>query len=199
MNNNLFLLKISLREIEPPIWRRFVVPANITLDRLHDVIQIVMGWMDYHLHEIVIDGKVYTENPEDSTQGAEGGKCLIGNLIKRKGKSFQYLYDFGDHWEHEVILEDKNYSNPALDVSLICLEGERACPPEDVGGVPGYYEFCEGISDSSHPQYQEFLDWFSDMEFYGQGFKSEDFSPEKINVELLKYLRWSRQRFFPWA
>lgn len=197
MNHKLFSLKISLNEIEPKIWRCFIVPANITLDRLHDVIQIVMGWMDYHLHEFAIDKKVYTENPEDSMQGAEDGKYLLENLIKRKGKSFQYLYDFGDHWEHEIILEDRDYSNPDLEVSLICLEGERACPPEDVGGVPGYYDFCEGISDSSHPQYQEYSDWFSNLGFYGQEFKSENFSAEKVNIELMKYLRWSRKRFFP--
>ncbi|MDH5763823.1 MAG: plasmid pRiA4b ORF-3 family protein [Nitrospinota bacterium] len=199
MNQKIFLLKISLKEIEPKIWRRFIVPTTITLDRLHDVIQIIMGWKDYHLYEFLIDGKVYTENPADSTQGAEVGKHILGDLINRKGGKFQYLYDFGDYWEHEVILENRNYSNPDIEVNLTCLEGERSCPPEDVGGSYGYYDFCEGISDSNHPQHQEYLDWFSDLDFYdSQEFKCESFSAEKTNIELMKYLRWSRQRLSPW-
>jgi hypothetical protein len=150
MNERRYLLKIRLLDIEPEIWRRFVVPDSITLDRLHDVIQIVMGWKDYHLHEFTIGKKRYTEWPEYKDDGAEDGKYHLGNLIKQKGRTFHYLYDFGDSWEHEIILEDSRYFNPELQSDIECLEGARACPPEDIGSISGYYEFCEALKDASH-------------------------------------------------
>ena len=99
MNQRFYLLKIQLLDIEPAIWRRFVVPASITLDRLHDVIQIVMGWTDSHLHEFTIGKKRYTEYPESKEDGMVCGSYRIGNLLKQKGRTFHYLYDFGDSWE----------------------------------------------------------------------------------------------------
>jgi hypothetical protein len=91
MNKRLYLLKIRLLEIEPEIWRRFVVPAGITLDRLHDIIQIVMGWTDSHLHEFTIGKKRYTEYPESKEDGLECGRYRLGDLIKQKGRTFNYL------------------------------------------------------------------------------------------------------------
>lgn len=113
----------------------FVVPASITLDRLHDVIQIVMGWTGSHLHEFTIGKNRYTEYPESEEDGLVCGKYRLGDLIKQNGRIFTYLYDFGDSWEHELVLEESGYFNPELRTELACLEGERACPPEDVGGV----------------------------------------------------------------
>ena len=96
MNERFYMIKIQLLDIEPAIWRRFVVPASITLDRLHDVIQIVMGWTDSHLHEFTIGKKRYTEYPESKEDGLICGKYRLGDLIKQKGRAFTYLYDFGD-------------------------------------------------------------------------------------------------------
>ena len=101
------ILKIYLLDIEPEIWRRFVVPAKITLDRL-------------------------------------------GDLIKQKGRTFRYLYDFGDDWEHELVIENSHYFNLEQGTELYCLEGERCCPPEDVGGAPGFFEFCKALKDPNH-------------------------------------------------
>ena len=137
MNKRLYLLKIRLLDIEPEIWRRFVVPANITLDRLHDVIQIVMGWTDTHIHEFTIGKKRYTEYPESKEDGLVCGRYRLDDLIKQKGRTFSYQYDFGDDWGHELTLEDSRYFNPELHSEVACLDGVGACPPEDVGGVPG--------------------------------------------------------------
>ncbi len=141
MNERFYMLKIQLLDIEPVIWRRFVVPASITLDRCHDVIQIVMGWTDSHLHEFTIGKKRYTEYPESKEDG------------------------------------------------LACLEGERACPPENVGGVPGYFEFCNALKDPSHEEHESYMEWS------GGDYDSERFDSESINWELMKYLRWSRDRY----
>ena len=189
MNERLYLLRIKLLDIEPEIWRRFVVPANITLDRLHDVIQIVMGWNDSHLHEFTIGKKRYTEYPEYKEDGLECGRYRFGGLIKRKGRTFGYLYDFGDSWEHELTLEESRYFNPELRTAIACLEGERACPPEDVGGTPGYYEFCEVLQDPSDEEYEHFMEWS------GGNYDSERFDIDSVNWELMKYLRWSRDRY----
>ena len=141
MNERRYLLKIRLLDIEPEIWRRFVVPASITLDRLHDVIQIVMGWTDTHIHEFTIGKKRYTEYPESKEDGLVCGRYRLDDLIKQKGRTFGYIYDFGDDWEHELTIEESRYFNPELRFKIECLDGAGACPPEDVGGVPGYYEF----------------------------------------------------------
>ena len=198
MDERLYLLKIRLLEIEPEIWRRFVVPAGITLDRLHDVIQIVMGWTDSHLHEFTIGKKNYTEYPEEKEQGLECGKYRLGDLIKQRGRTFRYLYDFGDSWEHELVLEDNRYFNPKLQTEIECLDGARACPPDDVGGVPGYYEFCKALKDPSHEEHESYKEWVSGFPWYKGEYDGERFDAQKVNHELLKYLRWSRDRFRPW-
>ena len=198
MNERLYLLKISLREIEPEIWRRFVVPSSITLDRLHDIIQIVMGWTDRHLHKFTIGKKRYTEYPELKEDGAEDKKYYLGDLMKQKGRTFSYLYDFGDSWEHEIILEDSRYFNPKIQSQVECLEGARACPPEDVGSVPGYYEFCKALKDPKHEEHDSYKGWFAGFPCYDGSFDSEKFDIEKVNDELMKYLRWSRDRYRFW-
>ena len=198
MNERLYLLKIRLADIKPTIWRRFVVPADITLDRLHDVIQIVMGWEDYHLHEFTIDGKRYTESPESREDGLECGRYRLGDLIKKKGSSFSYLYDFGDTWEHEVMIEDSRYSDPELQFPIECLDGARACPPEDVGGVPGYHEFCKALKDPTHEAHKSLKEWWFGFHRDEGDFDSKRFDVEMVNNELLNYMRWARDRFMPW-
>jgi hypothetical protein len=193
MSERFYLFKIQLLDIEPVIWRRFVVPARITLDRLHDVIQIVMGWTDSHLHEFTIGNKRYTEYPESKEDGLVCGRYRLGDLIKQKGRTFHYLYDFGNSWEHELVLEENRYFNPELRTELACLEGELACPPEDVGGVTGYFEFCNALKDPSHEEHESYMEWS------GGNFDSERFDSESVNWELVKYLRWSRDRYQNWG
>lgn len=192
MNKRLYVLKVSLVGIKPEIWRRFIVPAEITLDRLHDVIQIVMGWQDYHLHQFTIGGKRYTEDPESPEDGKDDGRFRLGNLIKRKGLSFEYVYDFGDNWVHQMTLEETNHARGLRDEPVKILAGKRACPPEDVGGVGGYAEYYEAMKNKRHPRHREYIAW--------RGlFDSEMVDIDEMNMELLKYLRWSRPRLTIWA
>ncbi len=193
MNERCYLLKIQLFDIKPAIWRRFVVPASITLDRLHDVIQIAMGWTDSHLHEFTIGKKRYTEYPESKEDGLACGRYRLADLIKQKGRTFRYLYDFGDGWEHELVLEESRFFNPELRPELACLDGQRACPPEDVGGVPGYSEFLNALKDPNHEEHESYTEWS------GGNFDSERFDPESVSWELMKYLRWSRDRYQRWG
>lgn len=191
MRGRSYVLKITLNDTNPPVWRRFVVPASITLDRLHDVIQIVMGWQDSHLHEFNITGTRYAEvfESEDEVQAEVDGNYRLGDLIKRKGITFEYLYDFGDSWMHHLILENTNHT--LGDEPVECLDGERSCPPEDVGGVHRYYEFCKAIADSNEPEHDAMMEW------YGKPYDSERFNRDEVNLELIKYLRWTRDRPLP--
>jgi len=175
MNNSVYLLNIRLLHIEPSIWRRFVVPGIITLDRMHDVIQIVMGWTDSHLHQFTIGKKKYTEEPE-------------------KGRSFQYLYDFGDNWEHDVMVESNRYDNPDLRYALACLDGAGACPPENVGGTHGFEEFCRVLGDPEDEEHEHCTAWYRSHHFYDAVFDRHRCDLEKINNNLINYERWSRDR-----
>ena len=155
----LLQLKIELAGLKPLIWRRVVVPETITLARLHQVIQAVMGWEGYHLHEFEIAGEHYgIADPDDpfgppvvAEARAKLGACLQGM------KSLRYVYDFGDDWEHKIKVEKVLPANACA--APIYLGGANACPPEDVGGPYGYAEFLEAIADPAHPQHQDLLDW----------------------------------------
>ena len=197
MANKIYVLRIELKEIKPVIWRTFIVPSDITLDRLHDIIQIVMGFNDSHLHEFRIDGIKYTEEPEseymeEDDEILEEGLFALNKLLKLKDAAFEYLYDFGDYWSHTVILERTNYKLKQYEPPVMCLSGKRACPPDDVGGVRGYKNFCSIMADKSHPEHKEYKTWFGSLynpEFLDIGF---------INSQLLRYMRWSRERLNPY-
>lgn len=192
MIDRFYLLKIQLLNIEPAIWRRFVVPSSISLDRLHDVIQIVMGWTDTHLFEFTIGKKRYTERPHGREDGLRGERYRLEELIRQKGRTFSYIYDFGDGWEHEIVIEDNRYFDPDQIAWLVCLEGERHCPPENVGGVPGYIEFLKILKDNTHEAHEQYIEWA------GGKFDSELFDQDFINWQLMQYLRWSRDRYRTW-
>lgn len=160
----LYQFKVTLLESQPPIWRRIQV-KNCTLDKLHEHIQTAMGWTNSHLHQFEIDGERYGD-PELLDDGFEDFECVdstvtkISEIVPKDGKRFQftYEYDFGDDWKHEVLFEgclraEKGQRYP------ICVEGERACPPEDVGGVWGYAEYLDALADPKHEQHEEMLQW----------------------------------------
>ena len=175
-----YQLKVTLLDIEPPIWRRILVPHNIRLDKLHSVLQVVMGWTDSHLHEFTIDGVSYgdpsiemdmVEEAEDET------KFRLHKVVPREEGKFHYLYDFGDSWEHEILVEKilplgKGTRYP------VCLAGKRACPPEDCGGAPGYENLLESLKDPSHPEHENMFDWLPG------DFDSEKFDIEAVNRRL---------------
>ena len=184
-----FVLRVALDEVRPPVWRRFVVPASITLDLLHDVLQVVMGWEDYHLHEFTIGGTHYTEGPEElydghNEKGLDENGVVLSMLVDTPKAKFTYLYDFGDGWRHTVTVEKIEPIPAGHGVRLVCLAGKRRCPPEDVGGPFGYGEYLHALADPEHDEHQAMLDWRGE-------FDPTDFYTEDVNAELAKLIRWS--------
>ena len=176
----IYQIKITLDNTHPPIWRSILVPGSTTLLKLHDVLQIVMGWQDYHLHMFKIDGLIYG-NPEDDEYGDLGtldeSEFKLIQVIRRVGQRFSYEYDFGDSWDHTLIVEKILPSQKGARHPL-CLKGKRACPPEDVGGVWGYEKFLEAINDPDHEEHDDYLNWV------GGGFDPEAFNLDEVNDQL---------------
>ncbi|MEK9496999.1 plasmid pRiA4b ORF-3 family protein [Photorhabdus sp. P32] len=199
MNEKFYQLKITLIDSKPAIWRQFVVPASISFDRLHDVIQIVMGWQDSHLHEFRIGKLRLTEMPESPSDGKEEDLYRLTDLIKQKGRSFTYIYDFGDGWEHEITLENSDYPANNLPLPFYCLDGARTCPLEDTGGIDGYENLIAILNDPDHEEYAETRQWVSELldldENEGENFDFEQFPINNINAFLALYYRWSRDRY----
>ncbi|MBN1666412.1 MAG: plasmid pRiA4b ORF-3 family protein [Anaerolineales bacterium] len=158
---HVYQLKISLDEIQPTIWRRIQVPADTSLFQLHFILQLTMGWTNSHLHEYQIDGHTYGDPDNDEFNEfdiRDERDYQLQQVLPTTGLEFSYLYDFGDSWQHTLLLE------AVLDVddappSPACLDGARACPPEDVGGIYGYEEFLTAISDPDHPEHEDYLMW----------------------------------------
>ncbi len=151
-------IKISLlRVTKPPVWRLLLVPADIRLDRLHGVIQVALGWEDYHMHAFS-DGSCEYGLAEPELGHRDERKVTLGRLLKRKGERIRYAYDFGDDWEHEIVLEGVLAAEPGVRYP-VCLAGKGACPPEDCGGVWGYQDLREALADSAHERHEEMLEW----------------------------------------
>ena len=156
----IYQLKITLKAIRPPIWRRFQVPGDHTLDRVHRVIQRVMGWTDSHLHEFIVRGRHYGIS-SDEWEGppvVPERSARLCDVAPREKARFVYVYDFGDSWEHDVLVEKIVAPQPGQRYP-VCLAGQRACPPEDCGGYPGYIDFVAAISNPKHPEHAEMLEW----------------------------------------
>ena len=156
----IFRLKVRLADIEPEIWRRIVVSASHTLTELHAVIQGALGWQDYHLHMFEIADDRY-EIPEQGLEPETGwrdeGQHRIGELLS-VGMEFSYVYDFGDDWLHRVTVEDRQMAAPGEPAPL-CVDGARACPPEDCGGPFAYPEFLQALNNSDHPEHEDMVEW----------------------------------------
>ena len=163
-SERLYQFKITLKGITPPIWRRIQV-KNCTLDKLHERIQTAMGWTNSHLHDFKIAGRSYgdplllDENFEEFDY-ADSTTTKLSDILPTTGNQFrfEYQYDFGDSWHHEVLFEGCVRAEQGKRYP-VCVEGERACPPEDVGGVPGYQEYLEAMADSDHERHEEFRRW----------------------------------------
>jgi hypothetical protein len=190
-----YQFKITLLESQPPIWRR-IQAQDCTLDKLHEHIQTAMGWTNSHLHHFQIDGQLYgdpllmQENFEEM-QYEDSTTTELSALLPRSGKRFKFLYeyDFGDSWEHEVLFE--GCLKPQSDLLYpLCVEGERACPPEDCGGVWGYADFLTAISDPDHEDHDGLLEWA------GGSFDPEAFDPVKATLDMKAGLPdWRQDRF----
>lgn len=179
---NVFQFKITLNDIKPRIWRRIQVPETYNFQQLHNAIQDVMGWLDYHMHEFtIIDPKtgfeVHIGMPEDSDMQDFGYPVLeekkqkIAGYFNRLNSKALYTYDFGDDWKHTIKFE----KSLPVDINLkypVCLAGQRACPPEDCGGSWGYEEMLETLSDEDSEDFEDMKEWVG-----------EDFDPEYFSVD----------------
>ena len=181
--DKIYQFKITLRDSKPPIWRRIQVPDTYTFWDLHIAIQDVFGWSDYHLHEFEMihpssKRKVRIGFPDEDfgRDILPNWKQKISDYFSMENKKSDYLYDFGDSWEHEITLEKILASEKGVNYPK-CVKGKRACPPEDCGGLWGYEEFLEAIKDPEHEQHNEMLEWI------GEEFDPEYFDPNEITFD----------------
>ncbi len=165
-----YLLKVQLLDIEPAIWRSFTVPSNITLGDLHHLLQLIMGWMNGHLHGFRDEHKSYGPVDVDFENQIDENSVPLNEIFKKKSSKLLYEYDFGDSWEHLITCKEILTEKPEIAV----IGGKRACPPEDCGGVPGYYQILEAITDSDDEEHDDLLDWLGDYD-------PELFDAEEIN------------------
>ena len=163
-------LKVTLRGTKPPIWRRLLMPDTATLGDLHEAIQAAMGWRGGHLHAFDIGGRQYGD-PHSVDDVAHENRLTLKGVAKSRAARFLYTYDFGDNWEHLVLIE-KPVPVPQDGVLPRCVAGKRNCPPEDCGGAWGYAELLAVLADPSHPDHAEQCEWVDD-----------DFDPEEFDLE----------------
>jgi hypothetical protein len=175
----IYQIKVTLLGTSPPIWRRLLVPANLTLEQLHDVLQLAMGWEDCHMHDFRIGQKRFgTPDPDERLMGTASERTArLFSVLGKVGAKAVYTYDFGDGWQHGIAVEKVLPPEAGL-AYPICIDGKRHGPPEDCGGVPGFYNLLEAISNPKHDQYEEMRDWL------GDDFDQEAFSVEEVNRRL---------------
>ena len=183
-SSSLFQFKITLHDIKPPIWRRVQVP-DCTLGDLHKVIQAAMGWDNCHLHQFIVGGVRYGV-PEPELNLKNESKVLLSKIIPKSDKKLRFLYeyDFGDGWLHDIVFEGQS-PNELRRNYPVCLDGSRACPPEDVGGPWGYVDFLEAIADPKHERHAELLEWV------GGNFEPEAFDVKETTKAMMKTARRS--------
>ncbi|MFH1739682.1 MAG: plasmid pRiA4b ORF-3 family protein [bacterium] len=192
MRDRIHQFKITLREIDPPIWRCILVPEDYNFWDLHVAIQDAMGWLDYHLHAFRIRRKhghsvaeigiPVEEQFDDEPEVLAGWEVPVSRYFNDVGVCAEYQYDFGDSWKHDVLLEgillrEKSQKYPQ------CIDGARACPPEDCGGVSGYCGLLEIIADPDHEEHEDMMTWV------GGKYDPEEFSPDKVKFDNPKK-RW---------
>ena len=179
---NVYQLKITLRGIEPEIWRRILVPESYTFYDLHVAIQDAMGWEDYHLHRFEVKdikaprGRVIIETPfaePEDDEILESTEVPLSVFFQKPGDQAVYIYDYGDNWVHDVVLEKIEPKEPKKKYPL-CLAGERACPPEDCGGVSGYYRCREAFRNKDDSE--GVLSWLGDWD-------PDKFDPAQVKFE----------------
>jgi pRiA4b ORF-3-like protein len=166
-----YQLKIALRDIKPPIWRRVLV-KDCSLAELHDVIQTCMGWERSHMHAFEIGGQQYGElDPDEMMEMEDEKKAKLSQLAAQGVKKFSYTYDFGDNWDHTIEVEKVLDPEPGVRYPL-CIAGKRACPPEDCGGPWGYANFLEAVQNPEHEEHADVTEWLG-----------RDFDPEALDLE----------------
>ena len=179
-------LRVALKGSRPPIWRRFQISPRWSLADLHDVVQAVMGWEDSHLHAFSKGRRRFSiPNPWLDDWGEpdlDSRKYRIGQLLRREKDWIDYTYDFGDCWRHRITLQkilplDRKVRLP------VCISGRRRCPPEDSGGLWGYYRNLRIMEHPAHDEYEDTWSWM------GRDFDPTQFSVEEVNAKLREWFR----------
>ncbi len=179
MNKKIYQVQITLKGSKPRIWRRLLVPSDTLLSDFHMIIQAAMGWTNSHLHQFVKDQTWYTVKMEDDTDWNDYDNIdykgiKISGLLKKEKESMIYEYDFGDGWEHKIVLEkilpfDEEIKYP------VCTAGKMNCPPEDCGGIWGYYNMLEVLQNPEDEEYEDYREWL------GDDFDPEYFDKDQVN------------------
>ena len=178
----IYQIKVTLNHSKPSIWRRILVPSDITLEDLHYILQVAMGWTNSHLHQFIVGRTSYGEpHPDYDLEMRDERRVRLNQVIAGEGFKFAYEYDFGDSWVHTLLVETILPLEAGRQYP-VCVKGRRACPPEDVGGMWGYGEFLEAIRDADHPRHEEYLVWA------GGELDPDEFDLEETN-EILSGLR----------
>jgi hypothetical protein len=184
--DKVYEIKVTLQGIKPPIWRRLHVPATYSFWDLHVAIQDAMGWLDYHLHEFRVVpaprrrslriGIPDEDGFFDDVPILPGWEVPIAKYLSSRRRRARYAYDFGDGWEHSLLVERVR---PAVagEPCPACVGGRRRCPPEDVGGPYGYEEMLAALADPDHEEHQSYLTWV------GGAFDPEDFDPAAVRFD----------------
>ena len=171
-------LKVTLKGMKPPVWRRLLVEDTTTLGELHAAIQAAMGWGDGHLHLFLLGHEEIGDPRQLDGVGSEA-RVTVGELAILGWKSFDYVYDMGDDWKHAIRIEGVEPLEPARAYPA-CIAGKRACPPEDSGGPWGIAAKLEAVADPSHPDHEEIKEWLGD-------FDPEDFSVEAAEARVRRW------------
>ena len=188
----IYQLRIALPYIAPPIWRRIEIPGAMTFCHLHDAIQKAMGWEDCHLWAFYV-GKTEVSPASEQLdfpgvpRAQPADETTLDQMLAGRRIKFRYVYDMGDDWLHELKVE-KVFAPEANVAYPRCTGGERACPPEDCGGFPGYFHLLEAMADPKHPEHDEMLDWI------GEEWDSEAFDLDAVNAVLRPRSRKSTKR-----
>lgn len=158
----IYRLHVELLHIAPAIWRTVLVPDMLTLARLDRVVQAAMGWTRSHLHEWRIEGQRYGIPDDDWDPPAalrDERRHTVGSVLADHVDAFDYVYDFGDDWRHRVVVQERLAADPERNGWPMCIAGANACPPEDVGGTPGYLDFLQAMRDPTHPEHLRYWRW----------------------------------------
>ncbi len=189
ISKEIYQFKISLNDVHLPIWRRVLLPSTATFKDLHKVIQVAFGWRNSHMHQFVIGGEntdhmyIVSKETEDHLDIGNSPTelrmaeetTILADVIPKMAKKLAYEYDFGDNWQHTIVLE-KTLPYKSEQSYPACIDGENACPPEDCGGAPGYENLCKILGDSKNQEHKEMLKWLGIM-------KASEFDPHAFDLK----------------
>jgi hypothetical protein len=170
-------LRVQLAEVHPPVWRRLLVPGSVRLAKLHVMLQAAMGWTDSHLHSFRIGAELFGMQFDDYPDEEIDEKSVTVVGAVKGHRRFVYEYDFGDSWEHDVVVEASWTMATGLKFA-VCVDGQSACPPEDCGGPSGYALMLEALADPAHEEHDDFVRWL------GGSFDPEAFDLAVANAAL---------------